>query len=304
MPTISGTVLDDAGDPVAGRVVRVYSRTSGQLMRETVSGNGSGYTGDANFLKVAALMPLETDVQDRCGKLPGSFALVGGAALTSGGRFGAGCLDVVGAGQYLGLSGEYPIGLGNADFTAEFWVNTTSVITYGGLFSIDGVSGQDFESLVFTIGGVFATVNGTAWTVFALSTGAINDGSWHHVAVTRAGSSLRTFRDGVLISTSTALGTSPLFAKGSTSVVGKKVSLLSEAISSQINGVRITKGLARYTANFTAPSAMFVPRLAVGALATGEYSTESVIADEVDVVCLDDAGGTTYNDLILRTTPV
>jgi hypothetical protein len=41
MPTISGTVLDDAGDPAAGRVVRAYRRDTGALLAETVTDAGA-----------------------------------------------------------------------------------------------------------------------------------------------------------------------------------------------------------------------------------------------------------------------
>lgn len=37
---------------------------------------------------------------------------------------------------------------------------------------------------------------------------------------------------------------------------------------------------------------------------TGAYSFTTAFNGEVQVVCLDDAAGTTYNDLIARTTPV
>lgn len=36
---------------------------------------------------------------------------------------------------------------------------------------------------------------------------------------------------------------------------------------------------------------------------TGAYSVASTYSGEVQVVCLDDSGGTVYNDLILRATP-
>lgn len=36
---------------------------------------------------------------------------------------------------------------------------------------------------------------------------------------------------------------------------------------------------------------------------TGAYSFPTAFDGEVQVVCLDDAAGTTHNDLIARTTP-
>jgi hypothetical protein len=64
--------------------------------------------------------------------------------------------------------------------------------------------------------------------------------------------------------------------------------------------VRITKGLARYTANFTPPADRFSDR-ASGALGTYDFYTPTL--DELVAVCYDDVAGTVENDLVLRVIP-
>ena len=87
----------------------------------------------------------------------------------------------------------------------------------------------------------------------------VRDGNWHHVAVTREVGLLRMFVDGVLVGT------------GASSVsYTSTITLLSVGYQVQgsarypfrggIDEVRITKGVARYTTNFTRPDKPFPSR--------------------------------------------
>ena len=104
---------------------------------------------------------------------------------------------------------------------------------------------------------------GSGWSFFYSTTGSnystvfgssINDGNWHHIAVTRSGNVFRTFTDGTLNNSSTAAvtlydGTLPVY-------VGAQ-NTGSNPFTGYIDDLRITKGYARYTASFTAPTAAF-----------------------------------------------
>jgi hypothetical protein len=77
--------------------------------------------------------------------------------------------------------------------------------------------------------------------------------AWHHVAISRVGSTIRGFLDGVLTGTQTFAGTVDL----TTLVCGKYVPNGNLFWTTNYDDMRVTKGVGRYTANFTPPTAAF-----------------------------------------------
>jgi hypothetical protein len=91
--------------------------------------------------------------------------------------------------------------------------------------------------------------NGSGWQINTYVDFAyLNDTNWHHVALTRSGSTFRAFVDGVEKLSGTYAGSLPAVTQAE---------LFNYAYESHFDDVRITKGVARYTANFTAPTAAF-----------------------------------------------
>jgi hypothetical protein len=93
---------------------------------------------------------------------------------------------------------------------------------------------------------------------FAVFGGSISTGQWYHVAVTRSGTTVRIFIDGTLINTGTGDSSSYDFSTNGL-LIGRNGwdSSGSQAFHGYIDEVRITKGVARYTATFPAPTAPF-----------------------------------------------
>ena len=91
-----------------------------------------------------------------------------------------------------------------------------------------------------------------AYQIVGATTLSLN--TWYHVAVSRTGSSLQLFVNGVVdaVATNTAaLGDSSNVAK-----IGAEPAA-SQYFSGYIDDLRITKGAGRYTANFAPPVAAF-----------------------------------------------
>jgi hypothetical protein len=131
----------------------------------------------------------------------------------------------------------------NGDFTIEAWINP-STVNFGVVTKITGSLAFIFRissNRVMFVGGG-ANITGT--------TTIITQGRWHHVAVSRSGSTIRLFVDGVLDATT---GTSSSTISNSDPVFIGQVAG-SEFLNGFISNVRVVKGTALYTASFTPPT--------------------------------------------------
>ena len=145
----------------------------------------------------------------------------------------------------IAASSDFDV-LSNGTFTIDFWFYRTDALglyaDYVGIFN--GVSAGVLLYQYST--GFHVYINGS--TVFNVTHPALNQ--WVHVALTRDGTTLKLFLNGVLQGSSTAsLGTSnyPLNIAGdSTGRAG---------VQGYVSDVRVVKGTAVYTSAFTPPTA-------------------------------------------------
>ncbi|MGH6631752.1 MAG: LamG domain-containing protein, partial [Sphingopyxis sp.] len=105
-------------------------------------------------------------------------------------------------------------------------------------------------------GSFFAESASTA-NLFTCTTaaGVFTTGVWFHVACVRSGNNLYIFKDGVQVATGTAIGTpvtTNVFQIGIARSGGAQ-----RFLAGNMDEFRITKGVARYTAGFTAPTDQF-----------------------------------------------
>jgi len=179
--------------------------------------------------------------------------------VTSTKKFGTGSMYFDGTGDYLASYTDLTkinCTFRTGDFTIEAWVNFATVGTNLGIVD------------------VWSSTTGAPvgrWYMYRLSTNVIGFGihgagplvssttntaasTWYHVAVTRSGTSLRMFINGILESSAT--NSSDLVASG------LNLGLISTPylMNGYIDDFRITKGVARYTANFTPPTGTFLAR--------------------------------------------
>jgi hypothetical protein len=179
---------------------------------------------------------------------------VGSAQIsTAQSKFGGSSMAFDGSGDYLTFPSSQNFALGSTDFTVEYWINTTSSAD-DGILQISNTPGGFATS--YTNGLMMAVVSGVLYYALGGSSvntsTTINNGSWRHIAMSRSGSSLKIFVDGTQVSSATNSNS----VTGTYLVVGGYYST-SFTLNGYINDLRITRGYARYTANFTPPTTAF-----------------------------------------------
>ena len=169
-------------------------------------------------------------------------------------KFGTAALKLDGANDSISVPSSGDLGFGtNTDFTIEFWAyaNTTG-LSSATLFDLRD-NGTDAEglSLAFRAAGEVDLRVGTTTAITGSGAG-IATGVWKHYAVAREGTDTRLFVDGtqrgIKFSDTTDYGSS----KGI--VFGADFDGASNNVTGWIDEVRIEKGVAKYTSNFTAPT--------------------------------------------------
>jgi hypothetical protein len=179
---------------------------------------------------------------------------------TTQSKFGGASMYFDGSGDYLSVPDDTSFHLGSDDFTFEFWtyLNSTSSENFINKRSNPSINAQ---YLYFRVNSgslkLWATSNGSSWDIansFGFGNTALSTGQWYHIALVRNGTEISAYVDGTkspnTITTSAAIqngGTNPLLIAGDAAVNNHYV-------NGYIDDFRITKGVARYTSNFTPPT--------------------------------------------------
>lgn len=174
---------------------------------------------------------------------------VGNAQIsTSVKKFGTGSMAFDGTGDYLKGPNSDAFAFGAGDYTIELWMNTNADNGNVIDFRVGG-NLTPYPAIYLSGGGAyFWTGTGSD----GVSVGSYTKNAWVHLAVSRSGSSLKFFIDG----TQTYSASNSTNLSQGTVVVGARWDAAS-AFAGYIDDFRITKGVARYTANFTPPTAAF-----------------------------------------------
>jgi len=134
-----------------------------------------------------------------------------------------------------------------ADFTVECWIYTTDGAGYRPIISM--VPGT-YDNTFYVYDNTLTWYDGND----RCQSAPFADNVWHHAAVTRSGGTVRVFLNGVQSATTY---TSTASIGDNAFRVAADSSAYVEFFSGYIDELRITVGVARYTASFTPPSAPF-----------------------------------------------
>ena len=151
---------------------------------------------------------------------------------------GGGCVQVTGSSLVPGTDA----------FTLEAWVRPTS-INFNQLFSYR--RGSNASLAFYADNGTRANYR---FGAFDAAASAYVANAWSHVALVRSGGVVTLYVGGVSVATQSG---DPSITYGTLTIGAVDENDTSETFIGYIDEVRVTIGLARYTANFTPPTAAF-----------------------------------------------
>jgi hypothetical protein len=179
-------------------------------------------------------------------------------------KFGSGSMYFDGTGDYLYSVWKPNLELGSGNFTIEFWIyavggNSLYCWSTDWHYAMSWNYGGASSNRV----GIWASSNGSTWNIFnadgggnGISTGTISTNTWTHVALVRNGSAWALYLNGTSAWTGTSSAT--IVTRTDTFRIGGPWPNSGPAdFNGYIDDFRMTKGIARYTSNFTPPTAAF-----------------------------------------------
>jgi hypothetical protein len=252
--------------PEPGTAYRLKLYKNGILSHTEITSANSFTWSDEDGYMVgdAVLLHFDGDFTDVSGK---TWTQDNGVTIDSAvSRFGSGSAKFTAASsQRLKSENLQALALGTRDFTIELWCNLAATQPSASNKILLNIN-QNGSSSAWTGGAVqFSAVNGSisgpAFFVYNYGESPLLAGNtnlrgagWSHVAVVRNGSRFMLFINGILEAEAQWSGVVTA-SSGVVYIGGSTTS--ANTISGNIDEVRITTGIARYTQNFTPPSAPF-----------------------------------------------
>ena len=184
-------------------------------------------------------------------------------------KYGSSSLYLDGS-DHLTLADHADWTFGTGDFTWEFWVRFSTVTSSGYYILAANADSAGFFLFRWDGGGGGSgnwsygyTSGGNNWA------DTLSVDTWYHVAVVRTSGDIKVYRDGVQKGSAWTHTTS-LDANGGIHI-GKSHS--TEYMTGYLDDFRLTKGVARYTSNFTPPTSSHYTAAVVGS------STKHLVID-------------------------
>jgi hypothetical protein len=223
---------------------------------------------DANYSSVSLLLhgdgPNGSTVIVDNSPSPKAVTAIGNAQISNAqSKFGGASIAFDGTGDYLTAPNSSSLDFGSGDFTVECWVYLAGLPALNGdnkrvaclvAYGTNGTSVSGYQLVIDMTDNQLRFYNTTLST--ASFTWSLN--TWYHVAYTRSGSANRLFVNGQSLTLATDTF-APNESSTNTLRIGaeRKYVNYNLDLNGYIDELRITKGVARYTTNFTPPTEPF-----------------------------------------------
>lgn len=167
-------------------------------------------------------------------------------------KYGSGCALFDGTGDYLEVTDPSAFYIGTGDYTVELWVQRATTASQRFVTLGNGGSDEPFVFYIFNSELSVRLVEGSNFFLNPAVSFPAN--TWFHVAVCRDSTSTRIYMNGTLRNSTTNSIAQTCNIDTTICTIGRRPSDNTNDLEGKIDGLRITKGVARYTSNFTPPS--------------------------------------------------
>ena len=211
---------------------------------------------DASFASVLALLHGDSGQDPRAGTnlvvdssaLPFPMTQDGVAGISAlHPKFGNGAMNFTVAGDRVWTAWTAAFDYGTGDLTVEAWAYFNNAAA-----AIEMINDHWAGNIAMyrTATGKLEVAQSSVAALFTGTT-TITTGTWHHVAVTRTGGTMRVFLDGAIEASGANATNFASTGTGRIIMWGRAASGFD--MNGQIDDARLTKGVARYTGVFTPP---------------------------------------------------
>lgn len=217
----------------------------------TVLASGIIESIDGDFVIIDGKTDGFETITDRQGK---TVSAVGNAQLsTTQKKFGTASLYLDGTGDYANIATNPDFNFGTGDFSIETWVYPTATGTYRTLVDLRSSAGDT--------GGIILGLSDTDALYFYYNgnyrigpAGSVPVNTWTHIALSRVSGTTKAFVNGTQVGSSYADTNN--YAQRPVRIGADPNGLYT--FTGYFDDIRISKGIGRYSSNFTAPVTAFV----------------------------------------------
>ena len=263
---IGGTVDRMVEEPFAGRVsnLRIIKGQALYTSNFTPSISALTTTSQSATSSNVKLLCCKTDTLTDADVKPGTITVEGAVSSTEDPFEGDYSVEFDGN-DYLTIADSTDFDLDSSDFTIECWYNPDTNPSWAGLLA-QWPNGNYNVTNSWTLEPVGSTLSfyycNTAGNLYGINApGSLQTNQWQHCAVTRSGNTINVWLNGAKGSDHTIQGT---MQNSTVNVdIGGNVAG-SGYVDGKISNIRLTKGQALYTSNFT-PSTSALTKTSQGA---------------------------------------
>ena len=211
-------------------------------------------------------------------------------------KYGTASLELDGVSS-AAVSAQNDFGFATGDFSVETWVYCNAIPASDQfIFDFRAGSASNIAPTVYTNNGdLIYYVDGAARIT---GSGVISATTWHHIAVTREGSSTKLFVDGTQVGSTYTDNND--YATAKPLIIGEDYAS-ANGLTGYIDDFRVIKGKAVYTTNFTAPTTQLYSTPETVLLLRFDSDDSTVVFEDVTLQAQDIrfSGGATATEFTL-----